>query len=539
MLSELHESSVRYYVWVANRETPISDRFISELKIVNGNLVLLNGYKVPIWSTNTTSLNSVIAVLLDDGNLVLRDGSKSVEPVWQSFDHPVHTWLPGAKLAYDHRTKKSQLLTSWRSNEDPGVGLFSFELVPSSKEYISKWNGSKQYWTSGPWNGQIFSLIPEMRLNNINYIYNFSFFANENESYFTYSVYNSSIIPGFAMDVSGQVKQLTKQLNLFWAQPRTQCEVYARCGAFGTCRRTLLPFCNCLTGFKPKSEKDWNQSDFSRGCVRKTVFECGNNKQISFLTVKVASVPLNSMSVVVGSGGECRINCLNNCRCNAYSFSNNKCSVWDVELLDLSEENVIGEQSTSRRAFCPGSNFVYNLHKQEYIGWENDNGGIFDFGLAKLVGRDFSRVLTTFRGTRGYLAPEWLTGMPVNAKADVFSYGMMLFELVHGKRNLEQSHEGYNFTFFPSLAANVVMGGGNILSLLDGRLNREASIEEVTKICKVAYWCIQDEEDSRPSMSQVERILEGVVDVSIPPIPRTVNFFVDDEDDVSFFNVSS
>ncbi|XP_076894346.1 G-type lectin S-receptor-like serine/threonine-protein kinase At2g19130 [Bidens hawaiensis] len=83
-------------VWVANRETPISDRFLSELKIVNGNLVLLNESKVPIWSTNVTitSFNAVVAVLLDDGNLVLKDGSKpAVEPIWQSFDHPVN--IPG------------------------------------------------------------------------------------------------------------------------------------------------------------------------------------------------------------------------------------------------------------------------------------------------------------------------------------------------------------------------------------------------------------------------------------------------------------
>ncbi|MFS8031245.1 putative non-specific serine/threonine protein kinase [Helianthus anomalus] len=70
-------------VWVANRETPISDRFISELKIVNGNLVLLNESKLPVWSTNVTtaSLKSVIAVLLDDGNLVLSDRLKPDEPV--------------------------------------------------------------------------------------------------------------------------------------------------------------------------------------------------------------------------------------------------------------------------------------------------------------------------------------------------------------------------------------------------------------------------------------------------------------------------
>ncbi|XP_022023615.2 G-type lectin S-receptor-like serine/threonine-protein kinase At2g19130 [Helianthus annuus] len=161
-----------------------------------------------------------------------------------------------------------------------------------------------------------------------------------------------------------------------------------------------------------------------------------------------------------------------------------------------------------------------------------------DFGLAKLVGREFSRVLTTFRGTKGYLAPEWLSGVPVTAKADVFSYGMMLFELVYGKRNAEQSDDSTS-KFFPSLVANVLMVGGDILSLLDSRLNREASVEEVTKICKVACWCIQDEEDSRPSMSLVEQILEGVSDVNMPPVPRTVKLFLDNMEPIVFFTESS
>ncbi|MBA0688989.1 hypothetical protein Goari_006741, partial [Gossypium aridum] len=67
---------------------------------------------------------------------------------------------------------------------------------------------------------------------------------------------------------------------------------------------------------------------------------------------------------------------------------------------------------------------------------------VADFGLAKLVGRDFSRVLTTMKGTRGYLAPEWISGVAITPKADVYSYGMMLFEIVSGRRNSQQSEDG-------------------------------------------------------------------------------------------------
>ncbi|CAI9275585.1 unnamed protein product [Lactuca saligna] len=334
-------------VWVANRETPISDRFRSELKIIDGNLVLLNESKFQIWSTNiTTTLKSAIVVLRDDGNLVLSDSSNSVEPVWQSFDHPTHTWLPGAKFGYDNRTKKNQVLTSWRSKEDPAVGIFSLELHPSSNEYVIQWNGSHQYWTSGSWNGKTFDLVPEMTSNSL---FNFSYHKNENESYVTYTVYNPSVTSSFVIDVSGQVQQLTwvetaNDWNLFWSQPKTRCDVYALCGAFGICRQTVSQFCNCFIGFKPRSESDWNQSDFSGGCVRKTDLQCGGNmeKQDSFM-IKAKSYPPSNITLEVGSAEECRTTCLKNCSCNAYSFVDNQCLVWNGDLLNLSEDNDSGK----------------------------------------------------------------------------------------------------------------------------------------------------------------------------------------------------
>ncbi|KAI3795390.1 hypothetical protein L1987_38042 [Smallanthus sonchifolius] len=711
--------------WVANRATPVSDRFSSELKIIDGNLVLLNELKSQIWSTevNSSNSNSVICVLLDDGNLVLRDGLDSNESIWQSFDFPAHTWLPGAKLAYDNKTGIKKLLTSWKSAEDPAQGLFSLELDPIGRQYLIKWNKTTQYWTSGAWNerDKLFSLVPEMRLN---YIYDFSYVSNENESYFTYSLYNPSIISRFIMDYSGQVKQLswldtTQQWNLFWSQPRQQCEVYDYCGAFGSCRQSGLPFCNCLTGFVPRSQSDWDLSDFSGGCVRITDLQCvRTSEKYGFLRISSsrANKPQNSTALAVGSAGECESSCMNNCTCNAYSYDNNECSIWDGELLDLIEDNnneitvnvkvaskdlpsesknngviigaVVGSVavvvllvgviwfliSRNRRRFIgktavEGSlvSFVYRDLQTATKNFSEKLGGggfgsvfkgtlpdssvvavkklesvtqgekqfrtevstigtiqhvnlvrlrgfcsegnskllvydympngsldahlfssvklldwktryqialgtarglvylhekcrdciihcdikpenvlldadlcpkVADFGLAKLVGRDFSRVLTTMRGTRGYLAPEWLSGVAITTKADVYSYGMMIFEFISGRRNSEQSEDGKN-KFFPMQLANTLIDGGDILTLLDPRLQGEASLEELSKLCKVACWCIQDDEENRPAMSQVEQILDGVLDVNMPPKPQALQLFVDSNDDVVFFTESS
>ncbi|KAL5151869.1 G-type lectin S-receptor-like serine/threonine-protein kinase [Glycine soja] len=482
--------------------------------------------------------------------------------VHASFDHPTDMWLPGGKIKLDNKTKKPQYLTSWKNNQDPAMGLFSLELDPEgSTSYLILWNKPEEYWTSGAWNGHIFSLVPKMRLN---YLYNFSFVTNENESYFTYSMYNSSVISrGWSSNSRGWI------MLLFWSQPRQQCEVYAFCGAFGSCTENSMPYCNCLTGFVPKSPFDWNLVDYSGGCKRKTKLQCENSN------------PFNG-----DKDRECEAICLNNCSCTAYAFDSNGCSIWFANLLNLqqlsaddssgetlyvklaasefhdsknSNATIIGVavgvvvcieilltillffvirqrkrmfgagkpvegllvafgyrdlQNATRNFFeklggggfgsvfkgTLGDSSVIAVKKLESISqgekqfrtevstigtvqhvnlvrlrgfcsegakrllvydyipkgsldfhlFHNKNSKpenilldaefcpkVADFGLAKLVGRDFSRVLATIRGRRGYLAPEWISGMGIIAKADVYSYGMMLFEFVSGRRNSE------------------------------------------------------------------------------------------------------
>ncbi|EOX92961.1 Receptor-like protein kinase 1, putative [Theobroma cacao] len=66
---------------------------------------------------------------------------------------------------------------------------------------------------------------------------------------------------------------------------------------------------------------------------------------------------------------------------------------------------------------------------------------ISDFGLAKLIMNDQTRTLTAIRGTRGYVAPEWFRNMPITAKVDVYSFGVMLLEIVFCRKSLETERE--------------------------------------------------------------------------------------------------
>ncbi|MCO5605855.1 hypothetical protein L7F22_060039 [Adiantum nelumboides] len=81
-----------------------------------------------------------------------------------------------------------------------------------------------------------------------------------------------------------------------------------------------------------------------------------------------------------------------------------------------------------------------DIKPQNILLDDNFVAKVSDFGLSTLMGRDESRVITTMRGTPGYLAPEWLAeGLEVFAKCDVFSYGKLLMELLGAPKNLDPS----------------------------------------------------------------------------------------------------
>ncbi|OIT36400.1 PREDICTED: G-type lectin S-receptor-like serine/threonine-protein kinase SD2-5 [Nicotiana attenuata] len=140
---------------------------------------------------------------------------------------------------------------------------------------------------------------------------------------------------------------------------------------------------------------------------------------------------------------------------------------------------------------------------------------VSDFGLAKLMTREQSHVFTTMRGTRGYLAPEWITNYAISEKSDVFSYGMVLLEIIGGRKNYDPS-ESSEKSHFPSYAFKM-MEEGKLKDLIDRNLKIEEEDERVSIAIKVALWCIQDDMSLRPSMAKVVQMLEGICTVPSPP----------------------
>ncbi|KAK8510684.1 hypothetical protein V6N12_055609 [Hibiscus sabdariffa] len=141
--------------------------------------------------------------------------------------------------------------------------------------------------------------------------------------------------------------------------------------------------------------------------------------------------------------------------------------------------------------------------------------------LAKLMNPKDQRYLSlaSIRGTRGYLAPEWLANLPITSKCDVYSYGMVLLEIVSGTRNFEVSTETDGKKF--SLWAYSEFEKGNAEVIVDKRL-AEVNSEQVVRAILVSFWCIQEQPSQRPMMGKVVQMLEGVIDIERPPAPKPV-----------------
>ncbi|KAL4628480.1 hypothetical protein ACB092_05G241600 [Castanea dentata] len=282
-----NKKSVLPAQWVANREKPLKDSFgvltISE----DGNLVILDGQKEIIWSSNVTnSIANSSAQLLDSGNLVLRESNR------------------------DNREKVQ--FTSWKSPSDQSTGSFSSDSSP--------------FWRSGPWNSRSFIGIPEMYSV---YYDGFSLLEDQDGTYYFSCSYvtNSSI--HYVLTIEGDVVARywdyeKDDWGIFWNAVKSECDVYGMYGAFGSCNSQSSPICSCLPGFEPKNTEEWNRGNWTSGSV----------KMDGFLKLKTMKAP-DFADSSLAQEDYCKQQCLENCSCIAYAYdSGTGCMSWTRSLID-------------------------------------------------------------------------------------------------------------------------------------------------------------------------------------------------------------
>ncbi|XP_019183838.1 PREDICTED: G-type lectin S-receptor-like serine/threonine-protein kinase At1g67520 [Ipomoea nil] len=287
---QFHSSSEQITVWVAWQGTD-GDVFSpylymgeeGKLLIYTGNDFIVNNQQ-PSYVTNTT------ATLLDNGNLVLRSPGRG-RRLWQSFDYPTNTWLPGMKLGWfaGLKTHHQRFLTSWTSEENPSPGAFTFGVDPNNTKQIVLMRRGIVYWHSGVWNGINFPFLHlhQIQLNNL-----IRYFSNQNGSYF---VWNEQFY-----------------LNATFIRIHATGEVFI--GFDGDLQSFKF------IGFDCYNNKTSLYAHASGGCVRPKISNCSDGDWFN-LTTGVTEWEQYLFNSTFGIG-DCTEMCAKNCSCNAYAAVN-------------------------------------------------------------------------------------------------------------------------------------------------------------------------------------------------------------------------
>ncbi|KAI9186043.1 hypothetical protein LWI28_013287 [Acer negundo] len=322
------DTTDRSVVWVANRDTPISDS--SGVLSINGEgilVLMMNSSNDIVWSSSKAS----------------RAPKNPDNFLWQSFDYPCNTLLPGMKIGRNFVTGLDSFLSSWKSADDPSQGDFTLRIDPEGASSTKP----------NPDNTLVFVL-------------------NEKEVYHKYEIWNSSLLVRLVLDRFGIVERLTwRYRTSSWAQINAVvldgCDNYALCGSNAGCNISNTLQCECLTGFVPKSLGEWNQLDWSGGCVRRMPLHCKNGD--GFLKYKAVKLPdtsnvwfNKSISLI-----ECKKLCSNNCSCIAYASldvreGGSGCLLWFRDLIDIRELAEGGQDLYIRLAVSELDNIEARRH---------------------------------------------------------------------------------------------------------------------------------------------------------------------------------
>ncbi|CAH8390529.1 unnamed protein product [Eruca vesicaria subsp. sativa] len=339
--------SEKTYAWVANRDNPLSNS-IGTLKISGNNLVLVgvrhDEQSSVWWSTNLTSGNMnysrVVAELMSNGNFVLRASTQNSNEgtwgfLWQSFDFPTDTLLPGMSLGIDHKSGRNRFLTSWKSYDDPSSGSYTYKLdIRRGLPELFLRKNELVLHRSGPWNGIEFTQ---------EYLNNFVYSEKSEEVRYAFSIpYDQSYYLRLTLDDLGVLALFawipapTSRWEARATLSTKSCDHYNKCPSNSYC--DLKMDCNCLQGFD-KTEEAY--------CVRRAPLSCSGNR---FSILKNMKLPDTKMAVLDRGIdlNRCEQRCLSDCKCTSFAAADvrnggNGCLLWRGELNDIRNYPIGGQ----------------------------------------------------------------------------------------------------------------------------------------------------------------------------------------------------
>ncbi|KAM4092603.1 hypothetical protein ACB094_06G052800 [Castanea mollissima] len=594
----------RTIVWVANREVPLTDTS-GVLTITHpGILVLINGTSGIVWLSNTTrTRNSPAGQLLESGNLVVKDGNNenSDSFVWQSFDYPCDTLLPGMKFGRNPITGLDRFLSSWKNTDDPSPGEFTLRLSFHGFPQAFVIKGHRVIYRLALWN------------------------VNQCDSYNlcgAYAICNMKIAPTCTC-LEGFIPKFPKNWNVLdWTEG---------------CIRSIPLACNNSDGFRKytglKLPDTFSSRGGGSGCllwfgglidmriiadslhdafIRAAASELDQIKKKMHSREKRKSVIIDSSvipftgMVILGlivcilkkkvqkQGGRKRSGRMDNINedgeedlelpvfdltliVNAtHNFSNDnklgECGFGPVYrgtlmegqeiavkrlsnnsgqgVVEFKNENLVkllgfciqGDEKMLIYEFMPNKSldfFIFGLlylhqdsrlriiHrdiKASNILLDKDmNPKISDFGMARTFWGDQTEANTEkIVGTYGFISSEYAVEGLFSIKFDVFSFGVIVLEIVSGKKNRGFSHTNHTHNLLGH--AWRLWIEERPLELLDEVLNDSFTLSEALRCIHVDLLCVQQQPSDRPDMSSVVLMLGSE---SLLPSPKQRGFYTE------------
>ncbi|XP_009345308.2 G-type lectin S-receptor-like serine/threonine-protein kinase B120 [Pyrus x bretschneideri] len=273
-------------VWVGNRDVAILDSS-GVLQIRSGNLLLSDRrlVQVIVNAANVASSPNTTATLLDTGNFVLKEADTGTV-IWQSFDVPSDTYLPGMELGLFELNKTQpsyNILVSWASPQNPARGLFTLTMDRINFTKLTVWRGDGRQMDIAFWDGQHLRFIFDNTTENNDYTFRYQT-IDEEAAYYTFSNNKKYDLIWFVMSSTGNLDQFFLANGNIWSVSHSLCEDSSG-GNTGKCLATLPSMCD-------------RGDDFS---------------------VMNGSLPsaFNNGSIYMGTS-DCETLCKSNCSCTAF-----------------------------------------------------------------------------------------------------------------------------------------------------------------------------------------------------------------------------
>ncbi|CAN6681750.1 unnamed protein product [Malus baccata var. baccata] len=558
-------------VWVGNRDVAILDSS-GVLQIRSGNLLLSDRrlVQVIVNAANVASSPNTTATLLDTGNFVLKEAVTGTRFLFAYLIRRISirsdTYLPGMELGlFELNTTQPSynILVSWASPQNPARGPFTLTMDRINFTKLTVWRGDGRQMDIAFWDGQHLRFIFDNTTENNDYTFRYQT-IDEEAAYYTFSNNKKYDLIWFVMSSTGNLDQFFLANGNIWSVSHGLCEDSSG-GNTGKCLATLPSMCDhgddfsVMNGSLPSTSNNGSiymgTSDCETLCKsncsctafvavqdgqpvcqlyyqsKKDLLKIVDEKGTGIIYIRGGStsssdgkklklwlaiaVPLAFLLILMPISLCCYLHYGNRLQGDEASKQEEIINSDQVRLVQIGSTNVSPIQYNKAR--------IVNMME---LGRQKDQElPLFSFSTIQTATNDFAKANKLGEGgfgpvykasRHGYMSPEYAMGGLFSEKSDVFSFGVILLEIVSGKKNI---------AFFEADDPLNLLGNawslwkeGKSKELMDSTLSGSCSSNEVTRCIQVGLLCVQERAMDRPNMSDVVSMLSN--ETFALPLPK-------------------